>query len=1264
MIRAILLSISLFLQFFAFTQQLFDTRIYNIQWKAFDTLQYDGKQKLERLNFENAIYDQKSHNNPWFVDVLKVYDINLQANVVVRPLKTEPLDSNEIKLINISLLDTVFTTKSNLLSAREQPYLRFLVSALRIHPQSGAVEKLLAFEVDIFLSEQSEKTSKEQHFASNSVLATGKWYKIRTNKSGIHRITFANLQALGINMAVLNPKNIRIYANGGGVLPEKNSDFRYDDLVENAIQVVGEEDGVFHSTDYIMFYSQGPHSWSYEVSSGFFRHLTNPYDDYTYLFLTVDLGQGKRVQTISHSSPANETISDFLDYQVYEQDLINLTNTGRTWYGELFDAVLSRDFQFDFPNAITGRSGRIVAEVAGRAFGASDFLLSINGQPKRTLYIQPTQATGYDFATTTEAEVLFGPTADKTTITMKYNRSINSARGWLDYIALNVWRNLVFTGSQMRFNNTRAIEAGKIFEYQVSAANAQTTVWDVTNPTEVMQMNTELNGNILKFKADGGIRRTFVAFSNTSFSPIETIGSVANQNLHAIRNIDYLIISHPDFVGEANRLANLHRQTGLKVFVTTPATIYNEFSSGGQDITAIRDFARMLYTESSAGSKLRYLLLFGDASFDYKDRLKPNTNYVPTFETIQSHNLVSSIATDDYYGYLDPNEGGSNESILDIGIGRFPVNTSEKARQMVDKVVMYMSNSDDVMAAWRNDITFIADDGDYNHHLWDAEHLANIIATEYNAFNVDKIYLDAYKQIATPSGQKAPEVNQAIKKRIERGTLIINYSGHGGEVGWTEERILEIADINGWRNRSKLPVFITATCEFSRYDDPTRLSAGEMVFLNPLGGAIAMFTTARATYAATNLRLNKAIYNQNIFNKFNGEYPRFGDVIRRSKLFGDANDRKFVLLGDPALSLSFPKNKVVTSHINGKPVGTSNDTIKALDSVTIKGFITNETNVPLTQFNGVLSATIFDKIGIITTHGDHGSQPVNFNLRNSVIYKGKVGVVNGQFEFTFMVPKDIAYHYGGGRISYYATNYTIDAQGSYQNFIVGGNSNNIINDRNGPRIRLFVGDSSFVNGGFTSENPQLFAFLADESGINTTGAGIGHDIVATITGASERYAILNDTYVAKLNRSNEGTVSYPFSNLNRGKHTLTLKAWDILNNSNSVSIDFEVIPSSEITIDNLSNYPNPFIDNTSFKFNHNQADETLSVKILIYNINGQLVTTIHHSNYSNSFSSEPIRWNGTTDSGQPIPKGLYLYRLIVSKPNGKQTEKAAKLIRY
>jgi len=1270
--------LSLFLLLFNPTNagaQFSDQLPIKLEWNQPDTLLMPGHDPMIRLHFEEAAYGNMLPDLPAFVISQPIFDANVEVKISIEEVISENIPANQLIHLQGLKVSNEYQVQHAVLVSRGTPFLR--ISLTPIREQNETFERLISasLKVAINYKSESENTLKsEKSFASESVLASGNWYKLRIAESGIYRLSAADLQSMGIATGTLNPRNIRIYGNGGGLLPEDNQAFRHDDLVENPIVVVGEEDGVFNDNDYVLFYAQGAMLWEYNESTSLYAHQNNAYDDFSHVFVNVDRGPGKRIQTQQQASGTpTRIITDFPDYLLHEEDIYNLTNTGRTWYGDLFDVSLTKNFGFNFPGIIAGKPAHLAVELAGRILqGSASFQLFIDGNLERSLPIAPTSSTGYDYARQNQASFDFDASGDQIDVQLKFNRSVNSARGWIDYIAINAWRSLRFNGSQMHFRNPEVLNPLSVVEYRVANSNANLQVWDVTNPVEVSRVAGNNSGSTYSYKAGAGEHKEFITFDGSSFLQAEFVEQVENQNLHAVRDIDYLIISHPDFLDQANRLADIHRnKNNMVVYITTPDKIYNEFSAGSVDVTAIRDFNRMLYSQSTPGRELRYLLLFGDASFDYKNRSGTTVNFVPTTESVSSLNLVNSIASDDYYGYLDITEGGDEgtstnprDNLLDIGIGRFPVSSISQAAQMVDKVDSYLRKEEVTMNPWRNFITFVADDADQNLHLEDAEKLYDLLDQTQKAINFDKIYLDAYPQVPTPGGQKAPAVNEAINRRMDKGSLIMNYSGHGGEVGWSEERILEIADIQSWRNEDKLPVFITATCEFSRYDDHTRTSAGEMVYLNPSGGAIAMFTTARATYASANLALNRAIYRDNMFQKINGEYPRFGDIIRRSKLNGGANDRKFVLLGDPALQLAFPTLNVETTHINGQAISSRPDTLRALDQVQIAGQVTDQSGQLIPNYTGVVYVTIYDKASTITTAGDENGSPTTFELRNSVIYRGKAAVTQGKFDFSFMLPKDIAYNYGEGRISYYATNYDTDANGYYENILVGGFNNDAVIDDHGPEIRLFMNDTTFVNGGTTNESPTLLAFVSDENGINTTGAGIGHDITAQVSGSTLKSAILNDYYEAEIDRSAAGMIMFPLSNLNPGTHTLTLKAWDVFNNSSEATISFVVVNSAEMVLENLYNYPNPFIDETFFVFDHNQAGMEMTVDLQIFDLSGRLVKQMSGNIKGTAFRSEPIRWNGTSDTGQKLPKGLYLYRLNVINEKGQQAQKNAKLIFY
>ena len=544
-----------------------------------------------------------------------------------------------------------------------------------------------------------------------------------------------------------------------------------------------------------------------------------------------------------------------------------------------------------------------------------------------------------------------------------------------------------------------------------------------------------------------------------------------------------------------------------------------------------------------------------------------------------------------------------------------------------------------------------------------ADDLADIVDARGKDFNSEKIYLDAYQQQSTASGERYPDVTVDLNNTVERGALIVNYTGHGGETGWTAERVLGIFDISNWTNINNMPVFMTATCEFSRFDDPLRTSAGELVLLNPNGGGAGLMTTTRLVFSWPNYLMNRTMYEGIFERKANGETKRLGDVfldIKNINAFS-SNSRNFSLLGDPALKLGLPNHEIHTTSINGN-VDLTADTLNALSKVTVTGEVRDLNGNKLNDFNGIVYPTIFDKVEQRSTLNNDGGGVFNYNIRDRRIFKGQATVTNGDFSFSFVVPKDISYSFGTGKISYYAQNQSDDANGFEESFIIGGSSNSRVEDNDGPEIDLFMNDAGFVFGGITNRDPILMANLSDEQGINTVGSGIGHDLVAILDEETDKAFILNEHYEAAIDDYSKGTIRFPFKDLAPGKHTLRLKAWDVANNSSEKSIEFNVVEEREVEIDNLVNYPNPFTTNTEFIFQHNQAGVPLDVKIEVFTVSGKLVKSIDEIIVSQGFVSRDIKWDGKDDFGDRIAKGVYVYKLQIRSGNGSTAEKIEKLV--
>ncbi|MBT8377395.1 MAG: type IX secretion system sortase PorU, partial [Bacteroidia bacterium] len=708
--------------------------------------------------------------------------------------------------------------------------------------------------------------------------------------------------------------------------------------------------------------------------------------------------------------------------------------------------------------------------------------------------------------------------------------------------------------------------------------------------------------------------------------------------------------------------------------------IYNEFNCGNPDVAAIRNFVRYVYTNaSSPQNRLKYLCLFGDGSYDYKDRIQNNTNIVPAWYSLNSFSLTNSFVSDDFYAMMDDNEGTmSNGDRMDLAVGRILAEDPQRAREMVDKIDLYYQQ--EAYGSWRNNVIMISDDVDIS---WErilqetTDGIGNSIEAEKPFINVVKIHSDAFQQESSAAGNRYPQVATAIKDAIEVGALVVNYFGHGGEDGLAKERIFDKDDAQEINNICRFNCFVTVTCEYTKFDDPNRQTAGEFTFWNKNGGAIALITTTRQIFVTVGVSYNEVL-DDYLFAFNSNEYPSMAEALRRTKIdnniAGISQKRLVYFIGDPAMKLAFPKPNIRLSRVNDVPITQPIDTLKALSYAKLAGEVTDVNGNILSNYNGILTATVFDKnIQRQTLANDNVTQNgqtiiLDFNTLGEVIFKGQATVENGLFEFDFIVPRDIGIPIGNGKVSFYAqTNSPLsDQAGASFDVKIGGIDENAAEDNIGPVINLFMNDENFVSGGITNESPTLLAKLQDENGINTA-SGIGHDITAIIDGDETNPFVLNDYYQANVDDYKNGKVSFAFRDLEPGPHTLTLKAWDVYNNSSTAEIQFTVYDKDEeLVIDNVLNYPNPFVDYTEFWFNHNSIDP-LDISVQIFTVSGKLVRTLNGQttggNKAVSSLSKDIVWDGRDDFGDKIGKGVYIYKLKVkSQRLNKQVEKIQKLV--
>jgi len=1244
-------------------------------WIAFNE---DASEKAI-LSCSNCNYSKDEFHYPYLE---KVIEGNCQYTIV-KDFYSQ-CNAAENKLIESYNLDFKKPIVSQSGTAKGQPYTILTIIPFR-KSAVGGYEKLDSLSVKI-QKLNSESSRRANTSTTNSVLSTGDWIKISVAENGVYKVDYTFLQKSGLVSNEVNLNEIKLFGNGGGMLPLSNNDFRYDDLQENAITIFdNDNNGLFNNGDYFLFFGTEQNTWRWKSTDKKFTHKKNLFSDSTYYFITINNnGNGKRIQDIPSltGTPPTRTVNQFIDCAFHEKDEYNFIKSGRNWYGDAFDVDINQTFDFNFPNIQPGTvklTSSVISRTSTNTFSSSKFSINYNGSAILNQSISNV-GTNYtdDFARGNTSATSFNASNDNISLNYIYTPYNSSSTGWIDYIELNAIRKLTFANSNMLFRDVDTINQNAISQYAIANINSE-KVWDVTDVTNVANQQFDLNSTTAVFHSNTQLNnvKTYFIFDDNYKTP-SFIGSVKNQNIHGLPQSDFLIITNADFLSEAERLANFRRTNdGMKVSVVTTDEIFNEFGSGSQDVAAIRDFIKMFYDRSvTSGTPPKYVLLFGDGSYDPKSRIGGNTNFITTFQSENSISLIGSYTSDDFFGMLDVNEGAlTGAEIIDVGIGRIPVRDITDARLMVDKIITYetpgntssvascASNSSSRFGDWRNVLCFVADDQDRNLHFRQSERIASTASANNQVYNIDKIVSDAYEQQSTPGGQRYPEANEAINKRIEKGAFLINYTGHGGELGWSSESILNIDMINSWSNLNSMPAFITATCEFSRFDDPKRTAAGELVLLNNKGGGICLFTTVRLAFALDNEVINGDLLKY-MFTPINGEMPRAGDIQRLSKIENPGN-RNVTLLGDPSIRLAYPTLKVVTEEI--KEDGVLSDTLKALSKVTIKGKVTDRNNTLQSNFNGTVYTTIFDKEKKIynlvnDATGNDISLPDSFLLRKNIIYRGKSSVVNGEFTCSFIVPKDINYQFGSGRLSYYVHDEVRDGNGYDQGIVIGGIAANGLNDEDGPSINLFLNDDNFTSGGLTSEDPIIYARLADSSGINTVGNGIGHDITAVIDNNQQSVLVLNDYYESELNSYQKGIVKYKLSELSEGPHTLTLKAWDINGNSSTSVTDFVVSNSSTLALDRVLNYPNPFSTNTSFYFEHNKPCTGMTIQVQIFTVSGKLIRTLSDYQICDGYRNNPLTWDGKDDFGDKIGQGAYIYRLKIRTADGETAEKIEKLV--
>ena len=1203
------------------------------------------------------------------------------------------IDESSIQIDNIIYSDIDIAEYNGLekISFSREPHFRFnssisknkIFSFLELDPiifNDGKYKKVESLIINYrFLDRSKNKKNPIQ----SSVMRNGDWYQFFIQESGIYKIDRNFLENLGVDTQSIDPRKIKIFGHGGEMLTMQNTENFLIDPVENSIKIIGEEDGSFDSADYILFYAKGRNAYSSESDTNL-----NLYEDKISYFLSIGSDNGLRISDlVEPEGEPSHSIDYYSNYQFHENDDYNLAKIGRRWFGDRFDFENIKTFSFDIENIIVDQPVNLKISAAATSEIVTTMSVEINGTQLSTMVFgsigDPILATGDSFSSNINLN------SSQANITLTYNNNGNpSSSAYLDYISIEAISALNFNGGQLTFYNNDLDFESEIVNYQISNSDNILSVWDVSNISNVLEIPHNQENN-LTFKSVYSSSNKFIAYDGIDFyiPTIEDDSQISNQNIkeniflnsfNEIEPVDYIIIARSEMLYEAERLGNINRDVnGLNVKVVELQKIYNEFSAGNQDISAIRNFIRYVYNNSNNNNSLKYLCLFGDASYDYKDRIPNNTNIIPSWNSLNSFSLSSSYVSDDFFGMMDLGEGMmTNSNKLDIAVGRILADSNSRAKELVDKIETYYSQNS--FSDWRNKIIVVSDDVD---EPWEniiqstSNDIADLITDKKPFFNAKKILADAFNQETSSGGERYPEVKNQLINGMKQGALVVNYFGHGGEDGLARERIFDKIDASDINN-DKFNCFVSVTCEFTKFDNPNRETAGEFLYWNKHGGSIALITTTRQIFVSVGVNFNLTLENY-LFSLDSGSYTTMAEALRLTKIdpsISNSDQRRLVFfIGDPAMKLSIPEPQIIITKVNDIPVSEFSSNIRGLDLVNIKGNVLDSDGQLMNDYQGELTATVYDKEIERSTLGNDGTTDnfgnlilLDFKTLGETLFRGKSTISNGEFEFNFVVPKDVGMQVDFGKFSFYSkeNNSLQDKNGYDVSVLIGGINENADEDNIGPEIELFMNDESFINGGITNENPNLIVKLFDENGINTS-SGVGHDIIATLDSNQENSYVLNQYYQANIDDFQNGTINFPLSDISPGSHILTLKAWDVYNNSSESEIEFTVFDENQdLVIENVLNYPNPFIDYTEFWFNHNSSTP-LNVTIQIFTVSGKLVKTIlgtTESFGSNSFSRD-LYWNGRDDFGDKVAKGVYIYKLnIRSESLNKSVSKTEKLV--
>lgn len=1113
---------------------------------------------------------------------------------------------------------------------------------------------------------------------NSSVLATGSWYRLTVAEEGVYALNTQFFSSVGIDVSSLDPRTIKIYGNGGKEVPEAVAQTRSIDLVENAIYVEGESDGRFDSGDFVVFFGKATRGVSYNPTTRMLEHYINHYSEVNYYWLTFGGQSGKRMQTQPSSPSPPDALPDrFTDVAFVEEERFNLLSSGKDWYGASVSPGSRYETVINLPGLVQNDIIRYRYLLVARSDARPSFVVSEHGSflgshslgiisyssPYAYATASPFDFSGQGIPFTAQGTSSLGESASRLNFAFSTNSVTGS--GWIDWIEIKYPRRFEAMNNYLRF---RSPDTSGVVEYRLSGFSSAPFILDVTRPSDVRLITSAIGTYAFRAaEQSGGVSEYCVAASSALRTP-SAVRSVPNQDLQGLPfGADFIIVTSQEYRTAADELAAYRRQPqhgNLQVSVVDVQQIYNEFGGGLPDVTALRDFLKYAYDNWSP--RPRYVLMFGQASYDYKGIVGSISNKVPTWQSLESRDDVGSYSTDDFFAKL----GATNAPFFVMG--RISSRNEAEARVTVEKIKRYEEQS--VRDSWKMRMLFIGDDSwttegeDGTIHSDAAELLAQYYTP--NEFEKKKIYLAEYPTVQTAQGRRKPGAYQAIIDQINQGVLAVNFTGHGNPTVWTHESVFSVqTSIPQLVNAGQLAVFFAATCNFSQFDDPQRYTGSEILMNKPDGGSIGVVSATRKVFAGSNNYMHQSIFARlfprNLFGRL--DPVTVAEAMYLFKAAGPTgngvNDQKYVFMGDPTMRLQYPRGFVAIDSINQQPVDTLNGLprltpiqLKALARVTVNGSVRGQDNQIISGSTGTVLLNVNDVSRTVRINNFAPGINWSYVATGGLIYRGQNSVRDGRFTAEFVVPKDISYAdtSGRGRITAYLASSDVDGAGFTSKMSVTGTDTAAGSDIDGPRIDIYLDSKAFHIGDVVTEEPLLYLDLTDPSGINTSTVGLGHRIEAWMNNGPQSID-LTEFYSSNLDDYRNGAIQYKLHSLPLGRNSIRVRAWDTYNNASAAETYFVVASSDQLRLFDVFNYPNPFSSTTDFTFRLNQLI-SIQVKIKIFTLAGRLIQTLETISPGGPLVRVP--WDGRDRDGDILANGVYLYKVITRTVDGRFNSEA------